>query len=748
MLLDLQHSSRSLVTSPGSPLSCGGSRLDFASPVKAPGTTEAVAPVSAGSKQEDMGHGAKKDHSIRGLLQMHTGIGIECLYLPGGMLAELADGCGHFKVGAEETLQQEQGLSTPHQAFSIPPTTTLAVKDLGTSVGLSPDSEALLDWLLSPTNLPPSPCSPSCPGVVTGTAHCPSVESKLLEDCYYACDSSCTPAHSQVLATCTAAPSSQAKDLPSAKLQPCLTRLPVPSLMGVHSSSSSSSLGLASVRSAAGNGSKTTAVAHRTNMAPSPAHVNRSLQSPIVDTGHTLAPHILSARSPACLVRSAGRSSGSSSISSRPEWSSAYSCASALHPSPVRRSTPCFPGQPSSPFSRAGTHSPAATATMPRRLSSSAATPAVRSREAIRLPVGKSSSLAARVASTASTGPVSRAEADDHVAAARADELSSTAAAADPTHGSTTGRSRATASKCTTVQPAAKAAAKATAISIVAAEGNSAQPKRCGRQGSICTRPAAQPTAEVKFATRSDSVQLRRSARQSSILARSAVCPTAPLPALHATAPPPPAAAKATAKATAATAEADSHQLRRSAKQSSLRASVPADTSAKPGNGLATGPGSQSNPAAGRLHTTAKTGHPSKPTRSSTKSTSSAKTVGAIMTSAKVTAESERAQLRRSARQIINLARPAGKATARGNASSEHSTAEPRKASRQNTFSRVLSTTKTSQSKAAFSAVSSTAKPARARGASCNAAMPAAVAAPARTAARASRRAPAPKQAS
>ena len=726
MLLDLQHSSRTFAASPGSPLSFGGSRLDFASPAKAPGSTEAVSPVSAGTKQEDMGHGVKKDHSIRGLLQMHTGIGIECLYLPGGMLAELADGWGHCKVGAEDTLQQEQGLSTPQQAFSIPPTTTLAVKDLGTSVGLSPDSEALLDWLLSPSNLPPSPCSPSCPAVVTGTAHCPSPESKLLEDCYYAYDS--TPVHSHVLATCTAAPSSQAKDLPSAKLQPYLTRLAVPSLMDVHSSSSSSSssLGLASVSSAVSNCSKTPAAAHRTNTASSPAHVNESAQCPALDT---LAPHVLSARSPACLVRSARRSSSISS--SRPEWSSAYSCASALHPSPVQRSTPCFPRQPRTPVSTAGTHSPAATATMPRRLSPSAAiTPAVRSREAIRLPVRKSSNLAA---STASTRPVSRAEADDHVAAARADEPSSAAAAADPTHGSTTGRSRAIASKPSTVQPAARAAAKASAISIVAAEGKI---RRSGRQGSICTRPAAQPTADGNTIPRGDSVQLRRSARQSSILARSAVCPTAPPPAAHASAPPPPAAASLTA--TAATAEPDTCQLRRSARQSSLPprpsagASARANTSAKSGHEQTAGPARQGNPSAGRRPNTAKTGPPSKPARQNSTSTSAADinaqpVAATTLANVKDVVEPANVQLRRSARQSMKVIR---QATAKGQAP-EPALKEAKK-------------NKTTNSTPAQTSSGVPAAKTVASSGSCKAAVPAAVAPPARTAARATTKAPRP----
>ena len=597
---------------------------------------------------------------------------------------------------------------------------------------------------------------------------------------------------------------------PSAKLQPRLTRLAVPSLMDTNSTGS---FGLACYNtpatSAASNGSQTpAAAAHKTKTVPSPAQMSASAQCPGPDIRPAPAHHTPSPKSPADLVRPARRSSAISSISSRREWSSAYSCTSASHPSPMQGLTPGFPRRPITPVSTAGTHTPAPAATA--RSPTAAATPAVRSREAVRLPAGRSSSLAARLASTARTEPVSRPEADDRTAAARADEPSSTgpgatrpaaaASPADPTHDSSTGRSRAKSSKPTRVQPAARAAAKATAKSSVAAERKSAEPRRSGRQGSISTRPAAQPTADANIATQSDTVQLRRSARQSSILARSAVCPTAPPPAAHATA----FATAASLRATAATAEPESRQLRRSARHSSLpprpssRASARANTAAKPGNEQTAGPASQANLSAGRLHNTAKSSQPSKPARHISKSTRPGADITAqpatTTVNVRAAAEPEHMQLRRSARQSTKLTMPAGKATASGNASAELTTVMPRKASKQSqaTVSRVVSTTKTGSAKqpcarvdpaqlkgqttkpastkvkesqvssstqgqtcpgvpapkTVASAASMPAQPARATAASCKAVMPAAVGRPARTAARAARRAPASRQAS
>ena len=554
---------------------------------------------------------------------------------------------------------------------------------------------------------------------------------------------------------------------PSAKLQPRLTRLAVPSLMDTDSTGS---LGLACYNtpatSAASNGSQTpAAVAHNTKEVPSPAQMSASAQCPGPDIRQAPAHATPSPRSPACLVRPARRSSGISSISSRPEWSSAYSCTSAKHPSPMQRSTPCLSKQPTTPVSTAGTHSPApaATATRFSRFSPTAA--AVLSHEAIRVPAGRSSSLAARLASTARTAPVSRAEADDRIAAATADEPSSTglgatrpaaaaaAAPADPTHDSSTGRSRAKSSKPTRIQPAARATAK----SSVAAERKTAEPRRSGRQGSICTKPApqttAQPPADVNIASRPDDVQLRRSARQSNILVRSAVCPTAAPPAAHATAP----AAAASLRATAATAEPDTRQLRRSARQSShpprpsTRASAGVTTSAKQGHEQTAGPASQGNLSAGRRPNTTKTGQPSQPARGDRKSTRSGADITAppvavtTFAKAKVAAEPEHTQLRRSARQSMKVTRLASKANAKGH------TCEP--ASKKVTESKKISSTQgqarpgVPAAKTVASA-SSTAQPARAKAAFCKAAMSAAVGPPARTAARAARRALAPRQAS
>ena len=168
MLLDLQHSSRTFAASPGSPLSFGGSRLDFASPAKVPGTTQAVPPVSADAKR--MGHRAKKDLSIRGLLQMHTGFGIESLYLPGGMLAELNDSSSPSSLPAvaKHVGSQAAAMTAAEQCSE-------AAGDATTTVQVS---MAMAEQ---------------------ATSTC--LESKLLEDLYY--DS---------LDTCTAPPGSQAKD--------------------------------------------------------------------------------------------------------------------------------------------------------------------------------------------------------------------------------------------------------------------------------------------------------------------------------------------------------------------------------------------------------------------------------------------------------------------------------------------------------------------------------------------------------
>ena len=129
---------------------------------------------------------------------------------------------------------------------------------------------------------------------------------------------------------------------PSAKLQPRLTRLAVPSLMDTNSTGS---LGLACydtpATSAASNGSQTpAAAAHNTKEVPSPAQLSASAQCPGPDIRQAPAQHTPSPKSPACLGRPGRRSSAISSISSRREWSSAYSCTSALHPSPMQRLTP------------------------------------------------------------------------------------------------------------------------------------------------------------------------------------------------------------------------------------------------------------------------------------------------------------------------------------------------------------------------------------------------------------------------
>ena len=84
-----------------------------------------------------------------------------------------AEGWAKSKTGDVTSVLPRQQ-SSPQQLFSTP-TTTRAVKHWGTS--LSPNTEALLDYLLSPTNLPPSPPSPAC----TGTAHraCPDSKANL-----------------------------------------------------------------------------------------------------------------------------------------------------------------------------------------------------------------------------------------------------------------------------------------------------------------------------------------------------------------------------------------------------------------------------------------------------------------------------------------------------------------------------------------------------------------------------------------
>ena len=60
--------------------------------------------------------------------------------------------------------------------------TSCAVKGVSTASDLSPDTEAMLDHLLSPTNLPPSPCSPTPPAVLTSTAHGLSPETEAVLD--------------------------------------------------------------------------------------------------------------------------------------------------------------------------------------------------------------------------------------------------------------------------------------------------------------------------------------------------------------------------------------------------------------------------------------------------------------------------------------------------------------------------------------------------------------------------------------
>ena len=81
-----------------------------------------------------------------------------------------AEGWAKSKTGDVTSVLPRQQ-SSPQQLFSTP-TTTRAAKHWGTS--LSPNTEAELDYLLSPTNLPPSPPSPAC----TGTGHCPAPDSK------------------------------------------------------------------------------------------------------------------------------------------------------------------------------------------------------------------------------------------------------------------------------------------------------------------------------------------------------------------------------------------------------------------------------------------------------------------------------------------------------------------------------------------------------------------------------------------
>ena len=157
-------------TSPGTP-----SRDDTATPAKAPGTTGASKLQTMGTKKD-----AKKDRSLQGLRKMRTGIGIESLYAPGGMLAELADSNSSSPLpapakhaGPQAAAEQCSG-DAENATMPVQLSIAMAGQATGRTILPGPESatlgECLEDWCLS---------KGLCPDALTVCHHRKVVEREL-----------------------------------------------------------------------------------------------------------------------------------------------------------------------------------------------------------------------------------------------------------------------------------------------------------------------------------------------------------------------------------------------------------------------------------------------------------------------------------------------------------------------------------------------------------------------------------------
>ena len=140
-------------TSPGTPF-----RLDTATPAKPLGTTGASKLQTMGTKKD-----AKKDRTLQGLRKMRTGFGIESLYAPGGMLAELADNSSPTPLpapakhagpqAAAMTAAEQCNAAAEDATMPVQLSIAMAGQATGRTILPGPESatlgECLEDWCLS-----------------------------------------------------------------------------------------------------------------------------------------------------------------------------------------------------------------------------------------------------------------------------------------------------------------------------------------------------------------------------------------------------------------------------------------------------------------------------------------------------------------------------------------------------------------------------------------------------------------------
>ncbi|KAL3134117.1 hypothetical protein ABBQ32_008538 [Trebouxia sp. C0010 RCD-2024] len=280
-------------------------------------------------------------------------------------------------------------------------------------------------------------------------------------------------------------------------------RLQVPSMLTANSGSSPSSTG---GRSTSSQATSAASSSERSSSTPSvtPGPMSNLADACAVAAG-TVRPEGTSAQA----VRAAGKTRQTRGSTSRPAWSSAFTCTTALHPSPGH----------STPHSRQViTPGPSPTASAGRRpcAASHAAGPAsVQSHQAIAKlgPARRGNTVAATVMSTARTGPVSKVGTSSPAAA------SGSACAAKPSIRQTTrATAAAAAGQKASVKPSTSTAqprirpTRASAAAAAAAQEASVKPRAAAAKKAPATSCAREP----------ETVAPRRSARLSKLPSRPA----------------------------------------------------------------------------------------------------------------------------------------------------------------------------------------------------------------------------------
>ncbi|KAL3143661.1 hypothetical protein ABBQ38_002456 [Trebouxia sp. C0009 RCD-2024] len=283
-------------------------------------------------------------------------------------------------------------------------------------------------------------------------------------------------------------------------------RLQVPSMLAANSSTSPSRTGGRSISSRA------TSAASNSKRSASTPTITPGHMSNLADTNAVAAGTVRPEDTSAQAVRGAGKARQTRGSTSQPAWSSAFTCTTALHPSPGR----------SIPHSRqVVTPGPSPTASVGRRpnAASHAAGPAsVQSRQAIAKlgPVRRGSTVAATVLSTARTGPVSKVGTSSPAAS------SGTACTAQPsTKRATRGLAATAAGQKGSVKPSTNTAQpriRATRASAAAAAGQQQHPVKPG--AAAATGAAAQKALAMPTTAEPETAAPRRSARLSKLPSR------------------------------------------------------------------------------------------------------------------------------------------------------------------------------------------------------------------------------------